>query len=224
VSDAYEATFPYRLAFAVAFFAVLGLIDYLRHPQDPRRAKEYLFLAFAMLAAVAYGIAHDHVTATISRPYFLKGKGLVDDPRPYRLAVTILAVKATYWVGLLVGVALLFANNASAQRAQLPYRDLCRVAVLVLATAALTAILLGTAFGVAAALDVPSMRQVTNEFVRPEGAVRFAIVWGAHMGSYAGGAVGAIGAVIHVRRRRRALLNATTCHSVVQLERSHRDP
>jgi hypothetical protein len=30
------------------------------------KAKEYAFFFYAMLAAIVYGVAHDHVTATIS--------------------------------------------------------------------------------------------------------------------------------------------------------------
>jgi len=65
----------------VAILAAMALLDYLQHPKNPTRLKEYAFLVYAMLVAVAYGILHDHVTATISREYFLRWKGLADDPR-----------------------------------------------------------------------------------------------------------------------------------------------
>src|SRR5207248_2159371 len=62
--EALSATYPYRVLAGAIFFLTLGVIDRVRHPEDPRRAKEYLFLLFAMTAAILYGIAHDHVTAT----------------------------------------------------------------------------------------------------------------------------------------------------------------
>ena len=75
------------------------------------RAKEYAFLLYAMLVAAAYAVAHDHLTATISPEYFLYGKGLAQDPRPFRWAITPLAVRASLAVGLFGGAALLLANN-----------------------------------------------------------------------------------------------------------------
>lgn len=202
--DAYEATFPYRLAFGVAFFLVLGVADRIRHPENPRRAKEYLFLAFSVAAAVLYGLAHDHVTATISPRYFLVGKGLAGDPRPFRLAVSILAVRGTYWVGLLGGAALLIANNPSAQRPQLPYRALVRLVLLALGTslaaAGVGALMVG--------LDAFDMMNTASEFVGAAAARGFLIVLGCHAGSYAGGAVGIIAALVIVRHRRRSLAAA----------------
>jgi hypothetical protein len=198
VLEAWNALMPYRLLFGLAFFVVLGVRDWRRNPADPRRAKEYLFLAFAALVAGAYGVAHDHVTATISRDYFLEAKDLKHDPLPFRLAVTWLAFRASYWVGLLAGAALLIANNPSPRRAQLPYRELARLCLLPLATAAVAAAVGGALFG----LDVFSLREATRDYVASSGATRFLVVWGIHAGSYAGGAAGVVAAVVLAMRSR----------------------
>jgi hypothetical protein len=49
------------------------------------RAKEYAFLLYTMVVAAAYGVAHDHVTATISPEYFLYGKRLSEASQPFSL-------------------------------------------------------------------------------------------------------------------------------------------
>jgi hypothetical protein len=98
----------------VTILAGLAVRDIARNRTDTRRAKEYAFLLATTLAAVVYGVLHDQLTVTISPEYFLEGKGLADDPRPLRLAVGLLAVRASWWVGLALGAALLVANNRDA--------------------------------------------------------------------------------------------------------------
>lgn len=205
--NTYEATFPIRLAIGVLIFTVLGLWDYIRHRDNPRRAKEYLFLLAATLLAIIYGQVHDHITATISRPYFLFGKGLADDPRPFRLAVSLLALRATFWVGLLVGVGLLMANNPSPNKPQLPYGELLRLGGLPIAAAAVAAGVGGLLF----ALAPFGQRALAVEFAGRAEATRFWIVWGIHLGSYAGGAIGAVAAMIVVRRRRCRKMGSDLC-------------
>jgi hypothetical protein len=195
----WDESFAWRLGLAVALFATLGVRDRLRHPEDPRRAKEYLFLAFAGALAVAYGVAHDHVTATISREYFWRAKGLVYDPRPFRRAVTVLAARASLGPGLLAGAALLLANNPAPARPSLGYPALARLALVPLAAAAGGAALGSALF----AADVFELREAAVDFAGNPGATRFLVVWGIHAGSYAGAAIGTAAAVVLVRKRRR---------------------
>lgn len=205
-----EASYPYRLVLGLAFFLVLGLVDWRRHPEDPRRAKEYLFLVYAALAAIVYAVLHDQITVSLSPEYFLLGKGLVHDHRnlgdeahrvPWhlRLDVAVLAVHASYGVGALAGAALLIANNPSKTRAQVPYRPLLRLALLPLACAAVAAVVGGVVNRTLDPMDLAhDLRgEVKYEAVRP-----FVLVQGVHAGSYAGAVLGSIAAVVLVRRRR----------------------
>ena len=194
-----EETYPHRVVLGVLFFGTLGLLDWRRHPENPKRAKEYLFLIGAMALAVIYGVLHDHVTATISPEYFLKGKELELDPRPFRWAVTVLAAHAAYGPGLVVGAALLIANNPSATRGQLSYRELGRLALVPLVLAATAAALGGVLSG---ALDVAGRRPDAELLAGKEAATRFLVTWGVHAGSYAGGGLGALLACVLIRRRR----------------------
>jgi hypothetical protein len=165
------------------------------------RAKEYAFILYAMLMAVAYGVAHDHLTATISREYFLQGKGLATASSPFRWAVTQLAVRASCGMGLLAGTALLVANNprSGGRPSQLTYRELVKVSFVPLVAAALVA----TAAGVVNASAQLGSHKAAALDVAPDRVRSFVIVWAVHAGSYAGALLGTVGATIMVLARRR---------------------
>jgi hypothetical protein len=197
-----EASWPYRVAAGALFFLVLGLRDWWIHPDDPKRAKEYLFLLFAMLVAIVYAVIHDEITVTISPDYFLVGKGLADDPRPLRLAVFVLAVEASYGVGLIAGALVLIANNPSPARPRLGYRELAGLALAPVAAAALAGAIGGAVNAFDPARLTPTLRLLG---IARSDRTRFLIAWGIHAGSYLGAAFGTIAAVVAVRRRRRRL-------------------
>jgi hypothetical protein len=168
---------------------------------DEARAKEYAFLLYATVAAVAYGVAHDHVTATISPEYFLRGKGLAMDPQPFRCAVTELAVRASCGTGLLAGAALLVANDprARGRPPQLTYRALVALSFIPLVVAALFAVVGGLVnAGARVGSATAGALGVAPDRVRP-----FAIVWAIHAGSYAGALLGTVASVLAVLARRR---------------------
>ena len=201
--EAYNSTLPYRLAFAATFFLSLGICDWIKHPENPTRVREYLFLIFSMLLSIVYGIDHDHITCSISPEYFLKAKGLESDPRPFRLAVTWLAIKASYSPGALAGALMLIANNPSAKKAQLSYQHLLRICVYPVGGAAVCACVCGvlaaffghrTWFADAANLFAPATR-----------VIPFLAVAGIHAGSYLGATLGTVLAVATVVRSRKTL-------------------
>jgi hypothetical protein len=187
----------------------MALLDYLQHPDNPTRLKEYGFLLYATLAAVAYAIVHDHATATISPEYFLRWKGLADDPRPFRWAVTILAVRASIATGLVAGTVLLVANNSLPGRKlpRLSYGELARLSLVPLALAALFAVIWGV---INARLQ--SGAATARDYVATEQVMAFVTVWAVHAGSYAGALVGIVvgGVMVFARRRRRAAMVATS--------------
>jgi len=197
--DAYDKALPYRLVFGLCFFAAMAAWAYSREGWESKRLSEYAFLLAAMFASIAYAVAHDQLTATISSEYFLIAKGLQQDPRPYRLAVAILAVKGSYWVGLVIGTALLVANNPSQRIPQLPYATLARLAALPLSAAAVAASFVGPLFTL---LDF-GQRSTAVAVAGQEGAHRFLLVWGIHAGSYLGALLGGTAAVVLAIRRRR---------------------
>jgi hypothetical protein len=196
--------FPARVAVACAAAALLvGLAvrDVVGDRRDTRRVKEYAFLFATTLAAVVYGVVHDQLTVTLSPEYFLDGKGLVAAPRPLRLAVAMLAVGSSWWVGLALGAALLIANNPrrTGCPAQLTYPELGR-----LAAAPLVAASLGAAAGSVNIADPFRLAASVRPLVSDDRVRAFLLVWGIHAGSYAGAFLGGISSValVVVRRRR----------------------
>ncbi|HOF17944.1 MAG TPA: hypothetical protein PK082_03480 [Phycisphaerae bacterium] len=193
---------------------LLGLLawDIRRRGWASERWREYLFLLAATAIAGAYGVVNDQITLTISWEYFVYGKELyhllrgpmdVDMPAA-RLEAVLVGVQATWWAGLLMGAAVLLANNPRPNRPRLAYRELVRLMLLPLATAALLGAI-GGILGRAGLLTWASedfQMMVREDIFRP---YRFMAVWGIHLGGYVGALVGTGLAVWHVRQRRKAL-------------------
>src|SRR5689334_4116599 len=108
-------------------FLCLAVWDLKKNGRAARRWREYLFLIVCVLVAMTYGIVNDQVTSAISWEYFYYGKELetVLGPTtpPDRAAMRWQAAKigmmATWSVGLLLGAALLIANNPRPSRPSL---------------------------------------------------------------------------------------------------------
>ncbi len=118
---------------------------------------------------------------------------------------------ARWLIGLLsglVGAALLIANNPG-KSARLSYRELLRQAWVVLAIAGTCAVLGALASGLADPLHL----RKDVKFLGEPAATRFLFTWGAHAGSYAGGALGLIAGVVRVRRARRVYSTPTRTSS-----------
>ena len=205
-----DASLPLRIGVGVLVFAILGALDLRRNGRQATRGREYLFLLAAVAVALAYGVANDQITSRISWEYYYYGKGLQGvlgprtPPDPARLswAAAKVGMKATWTVGLLIGVALLVSNNPRPGRPRLPYRRLLARLPMILLSAMGAAALLG-ALGYRGWLaffsdDFREMLRL-NEF-RPH---RFMLVYGVHLGGYVGGLFGTAAAVVSVLRERR---------------------
>ena len=188
--EAYDSTLPYRIAFAALFFTVLGVRDWIKHPENPTRIREYLFLISAMLIAIIYGFVHDHITATISADYFLHAKGLAMDPQPFRVAVSWLAVKASYGPGVLAGALMLVANNPAPQKPQLSYAHLFRLCVYPVCSAVAMAAMGGVLGGLLA--RQPGVQDAALAYTSLDRVGAFVAVWGVHAGSYLGFVCGTV--------------------------------
>lgn len=114
-----------RIIFALSFFIIFGTYDLFKNPKNPKRAKEYGFLASTTLFSVVFAIIHDFITFSISSEYFYIAKGLGRNIEFYP-DIIWLAVKASYWAGIIVGLIFLVANNPKDKMMQLEYKILCR--------------------------------------------------------------------------------------------------
>lgn len=173
----------------VRFLSLRDLVEMLR-----------IVLLFA-LAAIAYGILHDLITAHICVEYFTIGHPrVISSESPVALALAW-GVIATWWAGLLAG--LLIAPCARlGRRPKLDSTDLLRGVAILMGVMALLA---AAAFIVAYVLaSTGNIRLVPRLADRIDEArhVRFLAVGGAHIASYAGGFLGSLVLAVMVVRRR----------------------
>ena len=202
-----------RILAGVTIFAGLALVDLGRNGSKATRWREYAVLVVAVVAALVYGAVNDQVTVTISPEYFLQGKELYkvvgDHPAAaaLRWAAAKVGLKATWSVGLVIGVAILLANNPWRTLPRLPNRRLVTTLPLIFVAAAVLGAVgggLGYA-GLLTGLDPDFRFMVDANVLRP---YRFMATWGVHLGGYLGGAVGTVRAVAVVVRARKQMLNA----------------
>ena len=206
-----DAGLAARVAIGVGVLAVLAGWDVYRNGARATRWREYLFLVACVAVALVYGALNDQVTTTVSWEYFAYGKGVADALPPgeppnspaFRWEAAKVGMKATWSAGLIVGVALLIANNPRRdRRPRLSYGRLFRLVPLVFAAVVLAAICLGVAGYLGAFLPVNEdfREMLRRDQWRPR---RFMAVFGMHMGGYAGGVIGTVLAVVRVSRARK---------------------
>jgi hypothetical protein len=197
-----------RIGVGVLVFFALACTDLARNGKTAKRWREYLFLLFAVAVALVYGLANDEATVRISPEYFLYGKELspLVEGHPERLPLEAAKVglKATWSVGLLVGAAILLANNPHGALPQLPYRRLVRLMPRMIACAAACAAALGAIgyMGGLALFSQDFQEMVRRNEFRP---YRFMAVYGIHLGGYLGGLIGTAWTVFSIRRSRRVI-------------------
>jgi hypothetical protein len=203
---------PLRISVCVAILIALAIMDYYQKGPQSTRWREYLFLLLCVAVATSYGALNDQITSRISWEYFYYGKDLSSvlgpdtppDPMALQLQALRIGASATWWAGLIIGAAMLMANNPSRGGPQLPYRRLiARLPAIITITVA-CAILFGLA-GNAYLLNgiSPDFQGIVQDnYWRPH---RFMAVYGIHLGGYVGGGVAVIYSVLSIRRERRAL-------------------
>lgn len=211
----WEDSLAIRLAVGGGVFALLLAWDLRRHGVRSRRLREYGFLLFATAAAMAYGVLNDQVTVTISWEYFHFGKGLggeaeQGDLAALRWGAVGVGLKATWAAGLLMGAALLIANNPRKKPGAAPPQPFARL-VRMVGWILLSAAGCGAALGVVGWLGgltwaTADFRElVADDLWRPP---HFMAVWGIHLGGYVGGLLATGAGVWHILRRRRVAGNA----------------
>jgi len=198
-----------RVGIGATVFAAFAAWDLVRNGRRATRWREYLFLVLAAALAMGYGAINDRIASSISWEYFYFGKGLDEQLGP-RVPPDMAALhweackvglKATWSVGLIIGVAFLFANNPRPQRRQLPYGQLIQLLLIVFLASALFAVT-GAGLGAHGWLAWSSrdlQAIIRDDLFQPR---YFMTVYGMNLGGYVGGILATLGGIIHIARRR----------------------
>lgn len=161
-------------------------------------------VAVATVLAAAYGALHDQLSYTASPEYFTRFKfvqfaaaGVAE--MPPRLGAAVVGALATWWVGLIAGVVVGVAGLAHREPAPMVRRTLRAFAVV--AAVALCTGVVGLAVGWFGFGSGEGAAFV--DWWRPPGLLsprRFFAAGMMHDGSYLGGALGVLAAVVYQLR------------------------
>jgi hypothetical protein len=207
-----DAGLATRIGAGGVIFLVLAIVDLRKNGKQATRWREYLFLLACAAAAMVYGVVNDQITSRISWEYFYFGKGLdavlgpvllPDAGRLHYEAIKV-GMKATWTVGLIIGVALLLANNPLGNRPRLSHGRLCSALAIIFGITVIFAVGFGVAgyFGVPAHFSDDFRQMIAHDEFRP---YRFICVFGVHLGGYVGGLVGCVVAVFYILWQRKKL-------------------
>ena len=151
-----------------------------------------------ILAAIAYGIVHDQITARVCVEYFtVFHPPILGGTQSPTLLALGWGVIATWWVGVLLGVPLAVVARAGS-RPRLTASDLLPMIQTLLAVMAVCAVVAGVT-GYYRGVMPQSMAML----LPPEHHRRFLADWWAHSASYASGLIG--GTVLWVTAYRKRL-------------------
>lgn len=198
-----------RVGIGASIFALLGAFDLMQHGRGAQRWREYTFLLFATLAGMTYGVANDAATSSISWEYYFYGKGLADvmppqippDAVALRREAMKIGMKAGGSAGIVIGAALLIANNPRRSRSRLTYRQLATFVAMIFAVTIGCSLMLGAAGAMGWLLwtnnDLAELWHAGD--MRPR---RFVAVYGIHLGAYVGGAIATMIALLRIAKAR----------------------
>lgn len=156
-------------------------------------------------ASIFYGIVHDQITVRISLEYFTIGHPRIFETDSPSLLGLGWGIIATWWVGLLLGIPMVFVSRAGSNPKLVAWdlvKPLGKLLLLMASIASLAgAVGYFAARGGAVWLIEPMASQVPKE-----GHVRFLAVLWMHLASYGSGILGGLGLCLWAWRKRKALI------------------
>jgi hypothetical protein len=173
----------------------------------------------SILACVAYGIAHDQITARICVEYFTVGHPQVVPSRDPTILAFVWGVVATWWVGAILG-KLLATVARMGPRPKRSVTSLLRPMAVLFGCNTMFACLAGFAGYIAASNGWVWLVSRIAENVPPQKHIAFLIDLWAHDASYLGGSVGGIMLVVWAWRSRRGRITLTS-RSIARDELAH---
>ena len=158
-------------------------------------------IILCVLGSVIYGVAHDMITARVCVEYFTIGHPkLMESTDPTVLAF-VWGVLATWWVGLILGVALAVTTSVGT-RPKFPTRTLLKWVTILLLVMGVVASLAGVVGWALARNGVVVLVDSLADLVPAERHVRFIATGWAHAASYLVGIGGGTVLVFLVWRAR----------------------
>ena len=157
---------------------------------EPDKPMEYVkIIAFLMLAACVYGIAHNLITAHVCVEYFLPPIHPIIFPTESPIALALVwRVIATWWVGFLLGIPLAAVCRLG-RKPKLTVKDIILPVLVLHAILYVSAMLFGiVGYAMASVLPIPFFPCE----IAPERHAAFLFNFAAHNFSYHLGAVGGI--------------------------------
>ena len=163
--------------------------------------KKTKVIVLCMLAAIAYGVIHDEITARLCVEYFT----IAHPPIFHTASPTVLGlcwgIAATIGIGVVLGAILAEVSQSEGQPA-VPIRQIARSLLILLAMMALAAFLaglLGYELSRHAIISIP----ITLAYrIPPASHDRFMAVWFAHGASYLAGLTGGAILILRIWRER----------------------
>jgi hypothetical protein len=155
-----------------------------------------LFIIVCFVAGI-YGFLHDQISYTVSREYYteLKFKQFhIPESLQNRFGVGIVGIKATWWIGLLIGIIIIPTGLIIPN-----WRNYLNVMLWAFIFVSLTALIIGI-IGLIYGLINYNINNLPS-FNIPEGVkdrIKFCVVGNMHNLSYIGGFIGIVVGIIYI--------------------------
>lgn len=151
-------------------------------------------VGFSLLAAIAYGVLHDQVTAHLCVEYFtIAHPPVFPTSSPFWLAIGW-GIIATWWVGLPLGI-LLAAAARLGRRNKLLFKQVSSSILLLLAVSAAVALIAGLTGAILFATGYNSFDLYWIDLIPANRQLAFSAAAWAHSASYLCGFLGGLSLV-----------------------------
>lgn len=190
-----------RVVIGFSIFLICGILDLAKNKENPKRAKEYGFLLSLAVLSTIFAIIHDFITFNISYEYFQIAKDLGPGIKFYP-EVIYLAIKASYWFGIIIGVMFLLANNPIKHKIQLKYKELYKKLIYPFICAILFALFVGSMSPIFPDYFSRGGEEFINDLTNYN---RVAYI---HWGTYIGGFLGSLFGVWKILKLRKMIETA----------------
>jgi len=154
------------------------------------RVRKATIVLLSTVAAIAYGVVHDQITARLCVEYFTIGHPLLFHTTSPTILGICWGIVATFGVGALLGIILALVSQSEGPP-PVPILRLCKSILGLLAVMAVSASLAGVVGFELSQRSIICIPETLAELIPPSHYHRFMAVWFAHGVSYLVGLAGA---------------------------------